>query len=408
MDLNSLLYSLGLSGMFSSRAFLPAFATSLAMRYGEHLPFLNKVDFFKAAGNEPSWFTHGGVIVTLGVLSLVELFADKSSELRELMDDFSIYAKSILSGLTTFGLLSATDAAFVEDVVVSQAGFLDIFPAVITGGVTYFFGTTRQSVLSILSEADSDDELGIRSFIGWCEELWASFGVWLLAMMIVPVLVMIGVAMGLMHLIRRRYERKQEEAKTDCSNCGTRIHSFATVCYSCKMPQERPKRLGFLGRLSDEVNTDIEAQKLRLLELKRSPKSGDSVKGRGVDLVSETDGERLFGDQDLTRKYISMVGQRLPAVIGIGALLSLLPGLGLVFGVVFYRLKLVAPFRRYLPAGKGILVKWLIRLLFLALILLQFVPVAGAAVVPIMALVNFLFYRSAFKSELAKADLLPA
>ncbi len=406
MELNSLLYSLGLSGMFSSRAFLPAFATSLALRYGDHLPFLNKVEFFQSTGSEPPWFASGYAVVALGVLSLLELIADKSPELRELMDDFSIYAKSIISGLTTFGLLSATDASFVEGVV-SQAGFLDIVPAIMTGGVTYFFGTTRQNVLSILSEADVDDELGIRSFIGWCEELWASFGVWLLAIMIVPVLVLIGIAMGLMYLIRRRYERKQEEAKVDCASCGERIHSFATQCYHCNASVREPKRLGFLGRLSDEVTPDIESQKLRLLELKRSPKSGELVKERGVNVVCEVDGERLFGDSDLTRKYISMVGQRLPLVLLFGALLSLLPGIGLVFGVVYYRLKLVAPFRRYLPSGKGILVKWLIRLLFLALIVLQFVPIAGATVVPIMATVNFLFYRSAFKSELSKANLLP-
>lgn len=406
MDLNSLLYSLGLSGMFSSRAFLPAFATSLALRYGEHVPFLKQVEFIQAAGNEPSWFTHGGVIAVLGILSLLELVADKSPELRELMDDFSIYAKSILSGLTTFGLLSSTDASFVKDMVAQQAGFLDIFPGIVSAGVTYFFGTTRQNVLGILSEADSDDELGIRGFIGWCEELWAFFGVWLLALMIVPVLVLIGIAMGMMHLVQRRYERKQEEAKIDCPSCSQRIHSFATECHHCGHRIMEPKRLGFLGRLSDEVNADIESQKLRLLELKRSPKSGESVKGRGVDLVCEADGQKLFGDPELARKYLAMVSQRLPATLGVGALLSLLPGLGLVFGVVYYRLKLVAPFRRYLPTGKGFLVKWLIRLLFLALILFQFVPLAGAAVVPIMALVNYLFYRSAFTSELEKANLL--
>ncbi len=45
MNLNSLLYSLGLSGLFSSRIFLPAFVTALFMKYGHSWPLLNNIEF---------------------------------------------------------------------------------------------------------------------------------------------------------------------------------------------------------------------------------------------------------------------------------------------------------------------------------------------------------------------------
>ena len=114
MNLNSLLYSLGLSGLFSSRIFLPAFVTAFFLKYGHSWPFLNNIEFLanlaEKANNHPTWFTSGGVVLGLGVLSILEFAADKSPEMRELMDDFSVYAKSGLSGLTTLGIMNTADA----------------------------------------------------------------------------------------------------------------------------------------------------------------------------------------------------------------------------------------------------------------------------------------------------------
>jgi hypothetical protein len=64
MDLNSLIYGLGISGLFASRAFLPAFISSAVLRYGDSFPFLKNVDFLQnIGGGEPTWFTNGYTVI---------------------------------------------------------------------------------------------------------------------------------------------------------------------------------------------------------------------------------------------------------------------------------------------------------------------------------------------------------
>ncbi|MCH6257322.1 DUF4126 family protein [Puniceicoccaceae bacterium K14] len=405
MNLNSLLYSLGLSGFFSSRAFLPAFLTALALRFGDTLPFLKDLDFVKATGGEPTWFTSNAFLLTLGALSLAEFAADKSPDVRRLMEDFMGYVKAGLSALTTMGMVSVGDAEVIGDLM-QEANIFQMIPAAVSATVTYFATTIRGGVLSFLDEADEDDELGIRGIISWFEDLWATWGVWLLAFYITGVLAINVLILAALWLLQRRFAKKAEEAKVECSSCGERIHSFSTQCFNCSEPVKTPVVLGFLGRHTQETNTDIEGQKLRLLELKRSPLSGEKVKKRGVDIVCPEDGIALLGDKSLNRKYVDNISSRLPKVLLFGALWGLIPAVGLIVGVIYYRFQLVGPFRRYLTFKQGFLVKWLIRLLFIALALFQLVPGAGAVSVPLMAWISFLFYKGAFTKALTKGGLL--
>ena len=405
MDFNALLYSLGLSGFFSSRAFLPAFLTALALKYGDAIPLLGSLDFIKSSAENPTWFTHPVALWTLGILALAELLADKSPEVRQLMEEGSVYAKTALSAATTFGLLSAGDKEVVEGML-TQAGVLDAFPAAAAGALTYFGAVTRAGVVGILDDADDDDSLGIRGFLSWFEELWALFGVWLLILIPAIGTALIGCVYGVFWLIRKRHEAREEAAKVACPSCSARIHAFATGCYSCGAPVAAPRKLGFLGKTLEETEPDRDAQRVNLLEQKRSPLSGERVKGRGVELVCELDQRKLFGDVALNRRYLETVDGRLPKVLLVSGLLGMVPILGLVAGVVYYRFQLVGPYRRYLGWGRGFVVKWLLRLLFLFLALLQVVPVAGGISVVIMGFLNHRFYRNAFRKSLQEAGLL--
>jgi len=55
-----------LSGLFSSRIFLPAFVTAFFLKYGHSWPFLNNIDLLaelaEKANNHPTWFTSGWAI----------------------------------------------------------------------------------------------------------------------------------------------------------------------------------------------------------------------------------------------------------------------------------------------------------------------------------------------------------
>ncbi len=89
-------------------------------------------------------------------------------------------------------------------------------------------------------------------------------------------------------------------------------------------------------------------------------------------------------------------------MLGVSLLFSLVPVVGLIPGVIYYRLALVAPFRRYIPRGRTLLLRWGIWLLFLVLVLLQWVPLLGGLVVPTMALVSYKVYRTAFTAMVSE------
>ena len=58
---------------------------------------------------------------------------------------------------------------------------------------------------------------------------------------------------------------------------------------------------------------------------------------------------------------------------------------------------IVAPFRRYIPPGRGFFLRWGVRLAILVLVAFQWVSVAGGQAVPSMALISYAAYRSAYR-----------
>ena len=74
-----------------------------------------------------------------------------------------------------------------------------------------------------------------------------------------------------------------------------------------------------------------------------------------------------------------------------------MPLLGLIPGIVYYRLSLLGGLRRYLPTGASIVTRWTVRLLNLVLIALQWIPFVGAAMLPLLCITNFALYRRALR-----------
>jgi hypothetical protein len=115
-----------------------------------------------------------------------------------------------------------------------------------------------------------------------------------------------------------------------------------------------------------------------------------------------------MSEPEFTHVYTAYIGRRLPVVLMVCALFSLVPILGLIFGTIYYRIELVMPFSQYLPMGRRFLLRWAIRLLFVALIFLQIIPLVGAVVVPVMALISYLAYRGAYTSLMLEPQRLQA
>jgi hypothetical protein len=87
------LQGLGSVGIFASRAFLPAFATALLLRFGPNIPWLARHGLLPQVRDIPTWFTSDVALVVLGILTALELLAERSPEAKAVLDEVHDYFK---------------------------------------------------------------------------------------------------------------------------------------------------------------------------------------------------------------------------------------------------------------------------------------------------------------------------
>ena len=403
MDISSLLYLTGTSGFFTSRAFIPAFFTALFLRYGEKLsaiaPGIAELPFIHQTGTEPTWFTSNYTILALGLLALLEVGATKVPEAQEILDGVHKYAKSGLAALTAMGVLSIRDAAFVESMT-SQAGVFDMVISAGLAGVVFFFNSLRSGFMDLLAVSDPDDDLGIRTLISWFEDLWASFGVFMLLIYPIIIITILGILLAFLYIIRKYAAYREERSREACSNCGEMIYGCATSCLKCHTPHPEPRDVGFFAQTVDRPAQPGKEHELRLVSKRRCPKCACRLKEKKLPQMCPDCKNTVLGESSDQAAYISKVQNRLPKVLGISFLMSLVPVIGIIPGIIYYRIQLIAPFRAYIPGTRGLVLRWLLKLVFLVLIILQITPVLGGVVVPLMALISYSVYSSYFRKSL--------
>jgi Double zinc ribbon len=389
------LQGLGSIGIFASRAFLPAFVTALLLRFGPHAPWLAHTGLIPHIRGVPTWFTSDAALAILGVLAALEIVAARFPEARSVLDEVHDYLKTGMAVLTYMGILDATDRDAAEQLI-RQAGLVDSLPALAVGAGVYLAAKVRGAVLGPLSEADEDDDMGLQGLIRWVEDLWAGLGP--AALILFPLLTVaaFGLAALILVVIERRLESRGERVKRPCVNCGQPIHASAPTCPHCHAPVKDPRDVGLLGQPKDRL-ADPRSLPYRLVAVKRCPVCANRLDRRAVKQTCEACGHRLMDDSRFARDYIVAIDRRVPMVLVVCFLLGLVPVLGVIPGVVYYRLSIVAPFRRYIPAGRGFLLRWVVRLAVLVLVAFQWVPVAGGLAVPSMAIINYLAYRGAYR-----------
>ncbi len=399
MDLSSLLYLTGLSGFFTSRAFVPAFCTAFFLRYGQYLPWIGNIDFIQATGAEPTWFTSNLTIGLLGLLSLLEIGATKFPEAQELLDGVHKYAKTGLAAVSALGVLGARDAAFIEQTI-SQAGTFDMVVSGALAVVVYVLSTLRSAFMGILNLSDPDDDLGIQTLVSWFEDIWSSFGVFLLILYPLFILTVLGIIVVLLMASSKYARYREERSKVPCGTCGEYIYACAVSCPKCHTPVPNPKDVGFFSQTVDRPAASQHDHELRLVSKRRCQKCASRIEERKLPQMCPVCKNTILGSTSDQEDYIGKVRDRLPKVLGVSFLLSMVPVIGVIPGIIYYRIQLISPFRAYIPAGKGLALRWMLKLLFIFLIALQVIPGLGAFMVPIMALISYTVYSGYFKSLL--------
>lgn len=396
--------SFGLMGLFASRVFLPTFAAALILRFGPELGLFHDLGLLALVTSQAptTWFTDDLTLIVLGVLAAAELIAHKSAGARALLLHVDHYAKPAAAALTFLGVASVADLEFVESIV-AQAGVGDYGFVLLVAAGTFLVARTHNAVVAGYVELDEDDDTGILRLFSWAQDLWSLLGVFFFILFPLVMMVLIGIAIGVIVLLRWRAEKREEKAKVPCPSCARPMYRSAIACAACGNANPAPTTVNWLGASTSIPVRDPQRQPLELVARKRCGRCATRLTERSPNQSCRACDSRPFGDPAFRAAYDDMVRGRLAQVLVVCGLLSLVPVIGLVAGVIHYRLALVAPYRRYVGRGRAILLRMAVKVFFFFLILFQWVPLFGGLVVPLMAWISHGVFRRAFFDSVQEA-----
>ena len=109
MSLAVLLHAIGTIPLFASRAFLPAFLTSLLFRFPNLFPFTEV--------NAPSaelFITKTPVIIVLGILAVLEILADKNTDIKAIWLQGEPFLNPVIYAVMLLGVVDNDSEALMQ------------------------------------------------------------------------------------------------------------------------------------------------------------------------------------------------------------------------------------------------------------------------------------------------------
>ncbi len=399
MNTLGLLQLLGTAPLFASRAFLAAFLVALTARFGHALPFLADSSALQSLQAAPPWFTSDVALVGLGILAVLEAAGERSIDTRRILAEVGPYLKLAAALAINLGLADAQSAALLQHLTVAEA------PKVLHAGldsahvlagaaalVTFWLAVLRKRALGFLMDADDEDALGLQGAIVWVEDAFVFGGVAALALFPMLALLLLGASAAVLVVLEGRATRLEAAVRVPCAACGADLHPSAPSCPACATARAASD-VGAFGRPRSAPARPDHAQ--RLLAARRCSHCATRLRGRALDQRCAGCGRPAFGAEADVRAYVAAVQRQLPKTLLVCAAFGAVPLLGLVPGIIYYRLSLLGGLARYLPPGSAMATRWLARGLTIALLAFQWVPGVGAAMLPLLCLANYALYRRA-------------
>jgi len=384
MTITSLLYAFGSAPLFAARPFLAAFITAMLARFGTKLPFLGDNDAVVALSAAPEWFTSPTCLWILAALAAAEVASAKSPEVRAALDEFDGIVKSSVAFLVSLAILDPNDTALIKAIDQNSILGFESLGALLMAGTVYSCNLVRRGIVGMISDVDDNDDIGFQSLLAWIENTWTVFGILLLLLLPLFALLLSALTTLGLYLWRRRSLANEEAAKVPCANCSTRIRPTATVCFSCRSAVAAPRAVGVFGQPRKQVAADLALHRFELVARKRCPDCASRLEKRAVRQSCETCAKVTFASRAEFEAYLGALAARLPRTLLICLGLSAIPLLGIIPGVIYYRLTLVSGLRGYIPPLKGCSTRFLVRLVNYGLIALQPIPILGALILPLM------------------------
>ena len=308
-------------------------------------------------------------------------------------------------GAGSGGLLSA--AFPLNDAAGGLLAFLSISLSVLLAALTavgsWAIGAVRSALGRLLAEIDAEDVLGLRGLLNGMDLLTGLAGIVLYWYLPLVGLVRALVTLGGLQLARLWLERREDQQLRPCVHCSAPVHRSAPACARCRTAQPQVQRIGWFGLAQRQPVGDAAEHHLDLISRRRCPTCAGRLSERGLSQRCRACGTVTFADAAALRGYLQRIDRRVPLIV-VGCLLcGLIPLIGLVPGLILYRLSLVAAVSGYIGAGTGCLTRWGVRLLNALLIMLQPLPVIGAVTLPLLCVSNYLIYRTVLLRDAAAA-----
>ncbi len=158
------------------------------------------------------------------------------------------------------------------------------------------------------------------------------------------------------------------------------------------------------GQPARRIADDPARQRFRLTARKRCPECATRLRARAVQQRCTLCKTITFASRAEFERYLDELQARLPRTLLVSLALSAIPVLGVVPGVVYYRLTLVSGVRGFVPPLSGCATRLVVRVVEWGLIALQPIPILGAFVVPLMCFATYRIYRRAV-AEHATAEM---
>lgn len=394
--------SVGNLGIFPSRAFLPAFLTALVMRLGPDMPLISRSQFLTdvAAAQGPTWFTNDITLIVLGVLALLEFIAQSNVDIRELMDEFDAWIKSAVSAMTTLGVITAQEVDLVSAVTGENLANLPVVAA--SAGGVFAAAKLRGAALQPIDEATPDDEFGLGRILNWIETFWVLLAVILMVVLPIVLFILTAIILLSLALLRSAWKKRETRTMLECTECGTKMHCSALQCPHCAHKNPHPCAVGFFGQSKPEQLAHPERQPYLLYEKKRCPQCATFLKTRQPRQACEACGHETLSEAGFAEEYDNMISQRRLQVLVACFLLSFIPVLGVIPGIIYYHTVLVAPYRRYLPFWRRFFSRLLLKFVLFCLLAFQWVPILGMLSIPLMAWLSHGFARGSWRKLVAQ------
>lgn len=382
---------LGSIPLFSMRTFLPAFLAAIFLTYPEYFPGMG--DIPPAA--EDAFVTRDWVLITLGILSILEIIGDKSTEIRNFVKNAEIYLKPLIFLVINLSLLDDASIEVLEEM--QWAGFNPMWILLAFGMLmVHWLASLRRDFITFLEDIDDDNNFYIGKISSWMEDSLVLFGFLLLIWAGIFMVALYALWIAIFIYTQKRFERKQEEQKIVCPNCAARNLAFAVNCYNCKNSLPRVHTVGIFGQRKEKLVANIKQHQLKLISLKKCPSCGSKLNENRYDQKCNTCAISVK-DSAGVKDFLNYQDRKFYKITGMSFLFGFIPIVGFVVSAVMANVYLFSPYRRYLPKGSSFLTKIFIK--FLTFLFFLFGVALGFIAAPVYIILRYFVWKRRFISK---------